>query len=527
MTVRNAAIKVTAITASLAMLGAMAACGNKKEAAVNADGKPIVSVLVVKNTNQAKLADQQWAKDLEADCDCDIEWKEVTDDQWGQQKNPTLASKKIADVSIRAFTPTDTAQYSHLFEDLSQNMDKLSNVEAFFKEKPEAQKLTTDPDGHMYVIASSRGKAYSGSGQHLMINKSWLDKLGLEVPTTWDEFETVLKAFKTQDPNGNGQADEIPFNIRKLDTGGFGWYSPMLLMNSTGIVTGFNKGPTQQGYYVKDGKVASYLISDEFKSVIKYYNKLISEGLIPADWSTKDADPYYAEQVSGNTGAIFGWSLADFGDYADQYESIPVPSAPGVSAEDTVWDLSTNEYENNKLAISASAPNKEAAYKVANLLYSEKYSVQQFGGSFGDTVTDDGDHTYTFDAKKIDQLTNDNQFPGLADRLAGWIPDEVTIKGDDYADDIKKVNDPLEEQRSHADPVKDYIPDYVTPSADDNTTLSNLNTPIMNYVIPQIATWMSDGGVDDGWDAYVQQVKSLGVDQGVEIWQKWYDEYTK
>lgn len=526
MTRRSVAVKAIAALASVAMLGSLAACGDKK-AATTEDGKPVVSILVVKNTNQAKIADTQWAKDLEKEAGVKLEWKEVNDQQWGQQKNPTLASKKIADISIRAYTPTDTGQYSHLFEDLAKNMDKLPNVKEFFEEKPEAKKLVTDPEGHTYVLPSSRGKAYAGSGQHLMINKAWLDKLGLEVPTTWDEFETVLKAFKTQDPNGNGKADEIPLNIRKLDTGGFGWYSPMLLMNSTGIATGFNKGPTQTGYYAKDGKVANYLISDEFKSVIEYYNKLFKEGLIPGDWATKEADPYYADQLAGNTGAIFGWSLADFGDYADQYESIPVPSAPGVSAEDTVWDLSTNEYENNKLAISASAANKDAAYKVANLLYSEKYSIQQFGGPFGDTVTDDGNQTYTFDTEKIDRLTKDNQYPGLSDRFAGWISDKVTIKGDDNADDIKKVNDPLEEQRSHADPVKDYIPDYVTPDTADNTTLSNLNTPIMNYVIPQVATWISNGGVEDGWAEYVQKVKDLGVEQGVEIWQKWYDEYTK
>ena len=39
------------------------------------------------------------------------------------------------------------------------------------------------------------------------INKTWLDKLGLETPTTIDELRTVLQAFKTQDPNGNGQPD--------------------------------------------------------------------------------------------------------------------------------------------------------------------------------------------------------------------------------------------------------------------------------------------------------------------------------
>ena len=78
--------------------------------------------------------------------------------------------------------------------------------------------MSTDSKGRIYAIADGRGKAYSGTGQHMLINKAWLDKLGMQVPTTRDELEDVLKAFKTEDPNGNGQADEIPMNIRKLDS---------------------------------------------------------------------------------------------------------------------------------------------------------------------------------------------------------------------------------------------------------------------------------------------------------------------
>ena len=44
------------------------------------------------------------------------------------------------------------------------------------------------------------------------MNSDWLETLGLEQPTTPEELRTVLEAFKTQDPNGNGKADEIPLS---------------------------------------------------------------------------------------------------------------------------------------------------------------------------------------------------------------------------------------------------------------------------------------------------------------------------
>jgi len=528
---RRTALKAGAITCAVALLGSLAACGGSKEPTTTADGKPIVSVLVVKRPATDKIANMQWAKDLEADCDCKIEWQEVSEDAWAQQKNATLAAGKIADVSLHAFFPANAAQFPGLFEDLSKDLDKMPNVKQFFKEKPDAQKLTTDPEGHMYALPSSRGKSYSGTGQHMFINKTWLDKLGLQVPTTWDELENVLKAFKTEDPNGNGQADEIPMNIRKLDSY-FTYYSPMLLLNSTGIVTGFNKGASPTGFYAKNGVVKSFLTSDEYKEVVKYYHKLISEGLIPADWATKTFDACDTDQLSdgktAKTGVSFGWSQdASFGTLKDQYIPIPVPSAPGVSPDKTVWDGSSAEFEADRFSLSSHAANKDAALKLANLLYSEKYSVQQFLGSFGNLVTDDGNRHYTVDEGKYTKAMGDNLFPGLADRFSGWIPDGVTIKGDVDGDNLLEANKPYEEQRSHFDPVKDYIPDYVNPDPTDSNTLTNNNAQISNVVMQKTATWMSKGGIDEEWDAYCKQLDSLGLQENVKIWQKWYDIYTK
>ena len=527
---RRTALKAGAITCAVALLGSLAACGGSKEPTTTADGKPIVSVLVVKRPATDKIANMQWAKDLEADCDCKIEWQEVSEDAWAQQKNATLAAGKIADVSLHAFFPANAAQFPGLFEDLSKDLDKMPNVKQFFKEKPDAQKLTTDPEGHMYALPSSRGKSYSGSGQNMMINKAWLDKLGLQVPTTWDELENVLKAFKTQDPNGNGQADEIPMNIRKLDSY-FTYYSPMLLLNSTGIVTGFNKGASPTGFYAKNGVVKSFLTSDEYKEVVKYYHKLISEGLIPADWATKALDAYDSDQTSdgktAKTGVSFGWSLdASFGTLKDQYIPIPVPSAPGVSPDKTVWDGSSSEFDAAGPAVSARAANKDATLKLLNLMYSEKYSVQQFYGSFGKTVTKTGEHEYTVDNDKLIEMRKKNTSPSLS-YPAGWIPDEVTIKGDAGSDALYQASKVYEKQRSNFDPVKDYIPDYVNPDADDNTTLASNYNQISNVAMQKTATWMSKGGIDEEWDAYCKQLDSLGLQENVKIWQKWYDIYTK
>ena len=88
-------------------------------------------------------------------------------------------------------------------------MEKYApNIKAYFDENPDQRKALEWIDGKIYYIPCI------GDGDVSMgwfIREDWLDNLGLEMPKNVDEYYNVLKAFKTQDPNGNGIDDEIPY----------------------------------------------------------------------------------------------------------------------------------------------------------------------------------------------------------------------------------------------------------------------------------------------------------------------------
>ena len=67
---------------------------------------------------------------------------------------------------------------------------------------------------------------------------------------------------------------------------------------------------------------------------------------------------------------------------------------------------------------------------------------------------------------------------------------------------------------------------YVKLNTDDLNTVQNNLTAINNYAQNQWATWIQNGGVDEGWDQYVTEVtaESLGLQENIDIWQKYYDE---
>jgi|GEM_PF-1463523 len=138
------------------------------------------------------------------------------------------------------------------------------NIKRFFQKYPEAWAESVALDGNLYHIPSVRS-TYSPHG--FFIRKDWLDKLGLAVPTTVDEYYTVLKAFREQDPNGNGIKDEVPY----FDTYG----SLNALIQLFGAHTGWYVADDGAPYYGK--------ITEEYKNAIKNLARWHAEGLIDPD----------------------------------------------------------------------------------------------------------------------------------------------------------------------------------------------------------------------------------------------------
>lgn len=282
----------------------------------------------------------------------------------------------------------------------------------------------------------------------------------------------------------------------------------------------------------KDGQVQSYLVSDELKDVIAFYSKLMGEGLIPKDSFTRDDSQYNAQTQSDGktalTGVSFGWSnVSEYDELADQYVTVPpLKQTADMPDSEVKWDYTQDATEfAYALTVSSKAKNRDAILKIINEMYSEKQSVAGYYGSIPDVVSDDGDHVYTIDKSKayIDGR-NDTAAVALQDRFAGYIPDTVTVNNDTSVKD-KEANEPCEEVLSRVDPVRDVIPIYVRPSTEDMETLTNDNTAMMNFVTNQLATWIQNGGIEEGWDTYLDKVQSpsLGLQRDIEIWQKYYD----
>jgi putative aldouronate transport system substrate-binding protein len=128
-------------------------------------------------------------------------------------------------------------------------------------------------------------KFWGGSALAPLMRKDWLDKLGLPVPKTWEEFTNAVIAFATKDPDGNGKNDTYGvYGLKDQQPNPFPNRGPM------GSVTGpafGNWGGT--GTYVdKAGHAAYGLLQPTLKEEVDWYRSIIAKNAIVPDWLTDD-----------------------------------------------------------------------------------------------------------------------------------------------------------------------------------------------------------------------------------------------
>ena len=80
--------------------------------------------------------------------------------------------------------------------------------------------MITAPDGNIYALPNITMSIPNSYPFRMWINKVWLDNIGAKIPDTTEEFRSVLRDFKTKDPNQNGKDDDIP-----LEGSTGGWHT--------------------------------------------------------------------------------------------------------------------------------------------------------------------------------------------------------------------------------------------------------------------------------------------------------------
>lgn len=177
----------------------------------------------------------------------------------------------------------------------------------------------TAPDGNLYNIPVIT--AGSAIGRVYAIREDWLNKLNLKMPETVDELYIALKAFKENDPNGNGKNDEIPLMVQDGGT-----YYLMTMVNFYGA---------HQSLYLDkaDDTIKYGLTEPEWKDGISFLNKLYKEGIFDKEFETSDSDRWKKLVSNNQVGMMYVWPAGGIGASNNELKKIDasyryVPMAP-------------------------------------------------------------------------------------------------------------------------------------------------------------------------------------------------------
>ncbi len=152
----------------------------------------------------------------------------------------------------------------------------------------------TAQDGIIYIIPMMSA---INAARGWYIRYDWLDELDLDVPTTTDELYDVLVAFRDQDPNGNGEADEIPMVFRRRGDDAF--------YNIMAFAYAFD---ADMEWVVRDrGRVVYGPSEPQYEDYLAYIHKLYSEELIDQEILTRSGNPRTEMFTNNRAGAIHDW----------------------------------------------------------------------------------------------------------------------------------------------------------------------------------------------------------------------------
>lgn len=455
------------------------------------------------------FAKNQWIMDLEAKTNVKINWQVVSSSDWDEQKNIMLAGGELPDIVFGNQTFKDSDIMNNLdyflpLEDLIE--EHMPNYKAAMASYPDFKTITSYPDGHTYTLAKNLPSRPIACNQPI-INKVWLDNLNLEVPTTLDELTAVLKAFKEQDANGNGDAnDEIPISFGKDFHADF--------LNPFQISDYRSNGITKM-----DGKFVYFPVTENYKEGIKWLNQLYKDGLIDPESFTQD-DQMSRDKKQNDAIALVGftysWSHdADFGKWSDEYIAIAPLKGPDGKIYAYGDHSGVHSIQRNEAAITTACKDPVLAAKWIDQFYESEASIQNFWGAIGTVISKNSDGTYTLndppagtsaDAWYWDQSLRDfgpkYVAPGFSDKI---------LLSPEAGDGLK-----LEISKLAEDYVIDPFPDVIH-TEEETEELATLTKDIDDYAKQMRAKWITSGDIDADWDSYIAQMEKMGVARYLEI----------
>lgn len=415
--------------------------------------------------------------------------------------------------------------------DLSQYLDLMPNLVAFWEEHPELKAYHTTDTGAIYSINRMNASSNANITGMIYYNKELVEAVYSDPIETVDDFYEALVAVQKAYP------DKIPFSLA--------FNSQNSSRGDIIIRTAFGIESREYDYslYKDDnGEVVLGETTDGYRAYLNFMNKLYEEKLLDNDCYIYTEKEYRAKI---NTGDFIFWAdsgltVTNSEVSTDPRDYVLLPALTSEYQDKSTFLLAHGLSPGSRIFVSADTKYPEAICRLLDFLFTEEgWMLTQAGieGEHYEWVED----KYGNKSMSTDKFVDLVNYPNVGtwkqqavvnyqamcmywDIGSTWI-DELSVENAKLMvedPEIDDVNKPTAMAKIALDSVED-VRNIAVPlnyTEDETKTRSTMHTDILNYIKSNKASVIT-GGVDFNddkvWNSYLETLNNMGLESLMKI----------
>lgn len=456
-----------------------------------------------------------------------VDWIAVASEAWTEKINLMLASGDLPDTfatSLRSDFNVVSQGEAGAFIPMQDLLDNYApNLKKIMAKRPTLEPWITAPDGNVYGVFKLNEGSWCTNGPILYLNKAWMIKMGLgpeDMPTSMNEyFDLLVKVKNSGDLNGNGEADEIPLGFM------FENFSRSLAhfyhAHGLPIENGFKDN--RDYLVVNDGEVIYAPTTQAFKDTMKTLNKFWEAGLLDQEGFTHTGGQYTGKGKQDQYFSLTDWWVQNWvpQERWDDYvylSNIPADGYEYVANYRFSWSR-------NAAPITSAAEYPEVVMRWIDYWYDPIKSIEVMEGPIGVRVEQKADGTY--DVMPTPEGMGLSEWRDLETLGPGGL---TSIDAEMYQDlfifSAAEMCGTVKYEMHSPFWPEEYWPQPVMTSGEIKTEQALL-PDLQALVSKTIARFVTEGTVEEDWDEFQGQLKTLGLPELMQIWQKNYTTFVE
>jgi len=411
------------------------------------------------------------------------------------------------------------AEDDGIIQDVTEIMaDCMPNYSSLVFAKEAIRRDTIADDGNFKVfynlVCGDDGETKPADAPWgMLVRKDWLDDMGMELPVTIADWETVLTAFRDE----KGAA--APLFLM-----GNGFANGDCFLTAYGVQNAFFIDPT-------DGQTIKYgPMEDGYRQYIEMMRDWYDRGLIYRDFvSDGTFDTFLKSLATGVTGASsFASNQSDNWFYKvgmsdDEDFCLYGVEPPVLNEGDTSYFNGYRSYTWNPILLSSTCENVAAAARWFDYFYThEGMLLTNYGvENEGYYLDENGMPQFTEAclARPEDAITATNSLP-----IYSLGPHIGLMDVDTYSKDMTPImrrNMELNNSISFAMAMSTEI----ALSMEESEVISGAYSDISTYVSEMTCRFITGTTPLDEYDAFVESIADMGIEDCIEAYQAAYTRY--